>query len=309
MAATTIQQLANLDPKAQTDAAIGLLKPRTRRDVLMAALEVLAQTPSPASRPALINLYAHFADQQGKRDQAGYIRRGVLEALRSVAKPADTTLLLAAVNTYEFPPPSFTDDAGPLRAAALVVLTEVDDELSRFHAARLLADGEHTEEMSGEPGVTAARVLGAQQELTALFLYAAQPSRVVHNEVLAECLRQLTGLPEPMVASLITRHGEADDAIILLGLFDLLLSHEDGPTGIDYINDFLATTLHYDVYRYLVTAMIASGDGNLLNTVLASARYEGEPEKVAILIRALALMAGSSAVDETIEILDDRLNP
>ena len=210
------------DPQAQAEYAYTLLDVRTRRDELMAALEVVAGTPVSGVRSRLLVLYDYFAAQDGKRDRGAYVRSALLKALRPLVEPDDRELLLAAVTTYEYLPPAFDDAAGPLRAAGLIALNELDDELGRYHAVRLLADRENTEKMSGEPAITAAQALGVQHELTPLFLYAMGPAHPDYGEVMAECLRQLTAMPSAMVPSLIERHGGSDDAIVLLGLFDLL---------------------------------------------------------------------------------------
>ena len=68
--------------------------------------------------------------------------------------------------------------------------------------------------------------------------------------------------------------------------------------------DFLASTRREDVYRYLVTTLVASGDPGLLAIVLASARYERDREKMTILARALALVEGDPAVDEVLEMIN-----
>ena len=292
------------DPQAQAEYAYTLLDVRTRRDELMAALEVVAGTPVSGVRPRLLVLYDHFAAQDGKRDRGAYVRSALLKALRPLVEPDDRELLLAAVTTYEYLPPAFDDAAGPLRAAGLIALNELDDELGRYHAVRLLADRENTEKMSGEPAITAAQALGVQHELTPLFLYAMGPAHPDYGEVMAECLRQLTAMPSAMVPSLIERHGGSDDAIVLLGLFDLLLGHVDGSQGLDFMADFLASTRQEDVYRYLVTTLVASGDPDLLAIVLASARYERDREKMTILARALALVEGDPAVDEVLEMIN-----
>jgi len=301
-----IRRLRSLasNPQAQAEYACTLLAPRTRRDELMAALEAVASTPVPDARPRLLDLYDHFAAQEGKRDRGAYVRSALLKALRPLVEPGDRDLLLAAVTTYEYLPPAFDDAAGPLRAAGLIALSDVDDELGRYHAVRLLADRENTAKMSGEPAVTAAQVLGVQHELTPLFLYAMGPAHPDCSEVMAECLHQLTAMPSAMVPSLIERHGESDNAIVLLGLFDLLLGHEDGPQGLDFIADFLAATRREDVYRYLVTTLVASGSPGLLEIVLASARFERDREKMAILARALALVEGDPAVDEVLTMIN-----
>src|SRR5215211_7318202 len=63
---------------------------------------------------------------------------------------------------------------GARRAAALVVLGEVDPTLAGFHATRLLHDS-HTSPMSGEPAVTAARVLADVGQPLPLYDCALRP--------------------------------------------------------------------------------------------------------------------------------------
>ena len=96
----------------------------------------------------------------------------MVDALRPIALPADVKLALAAVETYQFMP---DDQAQTLRASGLLLLNDLDEPLAPYHAVRLLADP-HVTPMSGEPSITAVRVLASQDELTPLYLYVLQSS-------------------------------------------------------------------------------------------------------------------------------------
>ena len=181
-------------PDAQSDFAVSLLQPRQKRDVLLAALKVLAKNPNPAAREPIRQLFEHFSADGRKRDPGAFTRRAVLDAWRPVALPADVPLILQAVNTYEFLPPGFKEDAILLRTGALLILNELDDTLAGFQATRLLVDG-FSDPMSGEPALTAVRVLASQEQTLPLYLYAMQASEAAIPEVVSECLRSLTARP------------------------------------------------------------------------------------------------------------------
>ena len=170
---------------------------------------------------------------EGRADSGCHLRTGLLQRLRPLARLEDRGLLEHALLTYEFVPPGRRWEVGAnLRAQALVVLNDIDPTLAGYHAVRLLNDSlEHTSEMSGEPAVTAAQVLATQGQTLPLYAYAmrAEPARL---EVLAECLRSLTGVPASLVSLLQQRYGDSRDEIILLGLYDLFLARPaDEPFG------------------------------------------------------------------------------
>ena len=242
------------DPKAQAAYALALLRPDQPRQVLQAALAVLEETPAPAARPPLLSLYAHLAADSRKRDAGAFLRRAVVDALRPIALPADVTLALDAVTAYQFMP---DDQAQTLRASGLLLLNDLDETLARFHAVRLLADP-HTNPMSGEPALTAVRVLTSQDELASLYLYALQSSG--HGPlapIAAECLRSLTALPPPLIGTLVEHFHDAG-AVAQIGLLDLLIDHQDGPQAVEYLAGLLAKPPDLDVYRYLAIALLSS---------------------------------------------------
>ncbi len=299
---SSIQQLRDLAGQAEAQArlALSLLSPRQPRDVLMAALDALRKHPLAEAREPLLALYNHITAAPEKRDPAGYLRRPLLDALRPVATPADLALLLAAVTTYERYPPDFQEEAGLVRAAGLIALGEVDEQLARYHAVRLLADLPHTDLMSGEPAVSAANMLNAHGDAEPLYLYAMLPDGARVGEVTAACLRGLVGVPASLLPPLLAHYADVTDPVVLIGLFDLLLGHEEGVQGEEFIARFLAQTDAVDMYHYLATTLVASGRPALIALLLEAVRWETDLRKREAAREALLLRADDPEIAEVV---------
>lgn len=281
-----LQSLA-ATPRDQAAYAARLVETETHPQVFQAALDALAAHGDPAARPALLARYAACTEEGARRDRGCYLRAAMLGALRHLALPEDRALLEAAVATYEFMPPGPVEVAAALRGAALITLNDIDGVLATYHAVRLLTD-RHTSHMSGEPAVTAAQVLAAQGQEPCLYAYLLRDAPGL-SDVTAECLRNLTALPAALLGGLVDRYGDSRDEIVLLGLFDLLLAHEDGAAYHDFVLAFLAETRLYNIYRYLVSTIIAGRHADLIAALRAMARDEEDRRKVEILEEALAL--------------------
>ena len=326
MTTSKLQDLRNLasDPQAQARLALDLIamgpkKPRADRQTIMGALRVLVETPLTEARPALLALYAYYAARGVTLDTGTYLRTDILRALRSLTQPADIPLLEQALLTYEFPAPEFVDEAALLRSTALVLLNQLDERLTGFHAARLVGD-RNTNRMSGEPALTAIRVLASQDELLPLYaftMHGGGPDRFDEDhddsgllpDLISESLRLLTTLPESLLPGLIARYGPTKDGLILIGLFDLLLTHESGPHGQVFLLDFLRNTGRYDAYRYLLTMLIArvtSGREAFLPELLDVARIERDKEKIYILQETLSILSHDPEVTQVLESLHRR---
>lgn len=312
-AATQLAQLAGAE---QAAFALTLLAPvgrkESRRDTLRAALKVLAAHPLPQAREPLAQLFARFARSGGALDYGCYLRGDALRALRPLVTRAEVPLLEQAATTYEFPPPYFVEEAGLLRSAALPAMVEVDEDLARFHAARLLVDA-FTDRMSGEPAITAARTLALLGEPLPLYQYVYDGAHRKRHEVLAECLRGLRGLPVGLLPHLLAALREQTDdrpgpnpeagdpppMAVRVGVIDLLLEHEAGPQRVDHLLEELASGPP-ELVRYLLATVVAAalsrGHTEVLEQCVDALRFERRPERRTLARAALEPAARLPAV-------------
>jgi hypothetical protein len=279
-------QSLSADPDEQAMAAIDLLKPRERHDILLAAMSVLAENPSPDARAPLLAVYNYLNADGVRRDPGAHVRSAALNALRPAARLEDLPLITQAVDTFEYLPPNFVEEAGQLRASALLALNELEDETTSYHAVRLLIDQQYAR-MSGEPALTAARVLSSRGEWVALFEYVSQPDESLNADISSECLRNLTWLPVSLLSGLVTRINKRANAVELLGLFELLINHESGPQQLAYLESYLSEPDDLDVYRFLIISALSSREPDLLGLVCDAAEDETDEHRLRILYEAL----------------------
>ena len=277
-------------PAERFALALRYVEQERNADTVIAALALIESAADERARPVLLARYADCDHDGARRDPGGAIRIAVLRALRPIAWRDDATLFVRAATTYEH---RYGEVAGDLRAAGLLNLSEVDADLAGFHAVRLLHD-QHTSPMSGEPALTAARVLAAIDQPLPLYTCVLRevrrpPDREpdLPSEVLGECLRGLTALPVTLVPPLIAHFRESRDEVVLLGLFDLLLEHPARAEFAPVVREFLRTTTFLDLYRSLVATLIAGRDPAWLGELRQMARDERHPGKAAVLREAL----------------------
>jgi hypothetical protein len=282
-----LQSLAN-DPAAQADYAVTLVTRKQPRNVQQMALRVLAKNPTLAARPVLLEHYGWFMGDGLKRDPGAYVRGAVLAALRPVAHPDDLALAVQAVLTYEFLPPAFREEGALLRAGGLLIVADLDDRIARFLAARLLGD-EFNERMSGEPGMTAIRVLASFDEILPLYQYAVGNATGKLPELVSECLRSLTSLPVLLVPPLVERFAADANPAIKIGLWDLLIQHQAGPQELPVLARALARESDLDILRYLAIGMLTTHHTALLELVQQQARREKERHRLAVLREVLEI--------------------
>lgn len=304
---TKIQRLRNLagQPDEQANYALMLLNPRYGVEVVLSAIQWFVRTPYEAARPALLRLYHHYDEHGDERDPAANLRATILRALRNIVQPEDLPILVKAVMTKVFPPPTFQEEGAALRSVALIVLNELDETQARFQAVRLLAN-EHTDPMSGEPALTAVQLLAMYEDISPLYFYVTQDNARILPEVVSECLRHLTKLPVALLPDLLERYATAPQDMILVGLFDLLLHHKSGLQGHDFLRDFLQTSQRYDAYRYLVTAVLSTRHPALMADLLALASTEQQCEKVVILDEAFGLFESIPEIAKVLTTLRRR---
>src|SRR6266567_1781001 len=322
-----LRSLAN-QPREQAHYALEVLGRERGKQVASEALAALTNTPVPEGRPLLRRLYAYYDDAGVKRDAGGDLRIAIVGALLLIAEPQDQALAERAVSTYEFMPPNREECTSGLRTAGLVLLNNLDPVLASFHCTRLLVDEEYTSRMSGEPAVSAARLLTSQVShlpyqghLLPLYSYLFQSK--CHPEVEGECLRLLAKALEGIVGSILShyttrisvgtgtpvpRHETKGD-VVLLGLFDLLLASSKESACLSFIEAFLHETQRYDIYHYVLTTIIANHSSEAWNLLLKVAQDEREPEKIQLLLSALTLVQHDPAIEKVIHELQQKIAP
>ena len=294
-------------PRDQFELALQMLsRPKDVLDVL-AALKVLRDLAEPAARAPLLQLYAYYVEDPTKRDRGATVRREILAALRFIALSADADLLEAAAVELEWLPPGPSEVGGPLRASALLALDAVDEARATSHAVRLLYDP-HVERMSGEPALTAARVLGAQGQTAPLYGYVIGAADRL-PEVVAECLRHLVELPTILLECLVDRIFDRGDPAEIVGLSELLTERPDGERFAAGVDQFLAQTRDIDLYRYVVTVSLASRRQAFIAMVIDRAKLETREDRIVVLLEALTMREGDPDVEAVVKHLNLRLKP
>lgn len=289
-------------PEALQAHALKLIRARQNTMAVASALRALIEASliTPELRPLLLETYAYYAADGVKRDPTDAARCAVLEALHEVIRQEDIPLLERALTTYERIPPFFAEEAGLLRAAALVVLTRLDPLLATYHAARLLS--EPIEVLAGEPHLTAIRVLAGQNQRVPIYAYVMQPT-LNKPEPLGEALRQLIELPTALMDGVLRRHGESASDIVLAGMFDLLIGHEAWERYLPVLTDYLQKPISLPAYRYLITALIASRRIEYLTALIAAAHTERDALRKAALAETLALLESDPQVKSVLVAL------
>ena len=301
---TLLRRLNALADELEEQAAYArrLLESERDKQVVEAALRVLQDFPDPSNRPLLPQAYAYYAENGSKRDPGMYLRAAILRALRPLTRQADMPLIEQAALTYEAMPSRHDAEGAELRALALSIMNDLDEARAAYFAVKLLVD-KVTSEMSGEPALTAAKILAAQDQALPLYEYLVSPGDK-SPEVAAACLRGLAGLPEALLERLVGLYRYSSSEVILLGLFDLLLAHPKGEDFSEVFSHFLATTTSFDLYRYVTLALVTSGKPPLLGGFLERVKSERDPLKREIVAELLPLIQGNDHKAQVTAVLE-----
>jgi len=180
--------------------------------------------------------------------------------------------------------------------------------------------------MSGEPAVSAVRLLASQVshlpyqgQLLPLYSYLFQDT--CHPEVEGECLRQLAKAPEEIIGSILSHYTtrisvgtgtsvplhETKDDMVLLGLFDLVLTYSKESACLSFIEAFLRETQRYDIYYYVLTTIIANHSSQGWKLLLNVAQDERGPEKIQLFLSALTLVPHDPAMEKVIRELQQKI--
>jgi len=248
----------DLDPEAQCSLAISYVQKSKNMEILRPALKVLEEHEDPSLRPLLHEKYASCESSPERNDSGGIVRAAIIRALRPIIHVDDLPLLQRALVSYQMV--GMYEVAAEVRTAALVTLNDFDPDLAAHYAARFLHDPQNSN--SGEPALTAIRLLAAQQNVATLFGFAAWPN--AGAELIAETLRNLVDLPASLVPFLIGQYHESDDEQILLGLYDLLLAHPARSQWRHQVEKFMRKSCLLDLYGLIAMQVVVTRDPELI---------------------------------------------
>lgn len=285
-----LQALAG-DPDAQTDLAVSYVRTSKDMEVLRPALAVIGAQANPALRPVLHEKYTWCEQAPERHDSGGFVRAAIIRALRPIVHYDDLPILQRALLSYQTV--GLYEVCAEVRAAALNALADLEPELATYYAARFLRDPLNSN--SGEPALSAVRLLANQQQLAPLFGYVAFPPtsgdvpdwRSGIAEITSEALRNLVDLPASLVPLLIKEYVKSEDEQILLGLFDLLLAHPARAQWRHVIEEFLRSTRMMDLYALVVTQIVVSRDDTLIGMLREMAAAETDRTRYELLQHAL----------------------
>jgi len=284
----TVEELKRLggDPVAQRELAIELIRNDRRPSVFLPALTIADLPRDEDERDAMMSLYAWLDGAGPTRDLNAGTRIRILKALRTAELHAPREVLLRAVHTVEHAPPNGLDEAAGLRAAALVSLLDIDDELAGYHAARLLVDHE-TSPFSGEPAVTAVTALATLGRLEPLYAYVMRTPQG-QTEVITEVLNALVEAPETIVREVVEHLLAFDDEPVVASVFELMLKRDD-QQWTPAIREFLAGEQRPHLLRYVATTIAAERRIWQVDLLRESVSAEASLKRRAILADALML--------------------
>lgn len=254
-------------------------------EVIEAAIDALRDDPG--LRELLVARYEKIRANPVKLDGGAGVRVALLQALRPIARSSDLAIFEGAVLVVEIG--YGKDVAQNLRAAALFGIAELDPRLAAWYGARLLQDRRHVSEVTGEPALSAARVLAMLGRPEAVYLEALRGG--AHPEVRSECIRQLGSMPPPLLVELAAETFKGTDEPAMLGLIDLALAHAELAQVLPQVREFMAVTERLDVYRYLVTAGAASRREEMISLLREERGRTSDRQKFRLLEGALELLA------------------
>ena len=268
---------------AQVEVGVVLLGRARNPEAIASAVGALGDSADPRIRDVITQKYSILNAEPRRRDSGCFQRAALVRALRGRATTDNIALLETALWTREII--GRFDAASELRAAALVTLNDVDGALAAFHAVRLLGDAH---EMSGEPAVTAVRLLATREQILPLYGLVATGGGT--PEVRAECLRGLTTLPGSLVTRLLEQYHDETDPTVLVGLFDLLLGHPSRAAFAHFVSSYLDRTQSIDLYRFVVNSIVAGRDPTLIALLRRSDGPATNSPKGKVLREALGLI-------------------
>lgn len=278
-------RLAELRDSDRTEAvalAIQILARERVHRALEPVLSLLREQPTGAARPALIACYHDFVANDLRLDQGCALRIGIVRVLRAMNAaylgPSDDDMVVAtaAIHTVQRLPPSMIDVAQGLRAEGLMLMTELDPTQADYRAVELLHDP-HRALNSGEPTVSAVRVLAARGHTLPIWAMVRQPD--VHPEVFAQVISSSRGVPRNLLRDVLverlteaTKEGELGEAIALVAAEAII--EQRITEGYELVIELLRVSVSPPLAQFLAGLMARRREPGFLEAIKALAESD-----------------------------------
>jgi hypothetical protein len=283
-----LNELPGSDAGAATEMAIALVAKERQHRLLEPALDVLSANPVEAARSALRTRFLDLTENGVRFDQDCELRVRIARVLRQIGALGDRALAELGLRTIQLQPPGRIDVAQPLRAGCLVWYAELDPERADFYAVEMLSDP-HASEFSGEPAVSAIRVLAARGQI--LPIWALAQRRGLQPDALAQAFGSLRKSPADLQLDALREHlawaketGESGEGVALVAAEAVILN---GLTdGNAEVVDLVRRSTNRNLCLYLIAAAVRHGDPDL-KARLAALRPRVEPWRRELLDQGL----------------------
>ncbi|MCA9833212.1 MAG: hypothetical protein KC435_04655 [Thermomicrobiales bacterium] len=276
-------ELDALRGEEQIARAIELMRKSIDLDLTRHAIGILGRAESASLHDVLVEKYQWCDEQPHRRDGGAYIRSAIVRAIRPISGPADVSLLLHAMQTYEHD--AAWEVCSDLRAAAMMTMNDINPEITADFAVRFMHEPEAT--LSDEPALSAIRLLASHGNLAPIFGTVSWGHG--RTEVVAEGLRNLVELPDELVPILVDQFIENENEQIILGLFDLLLAHQTRDSWANTIEGWFRMTTVMDLYGIIAMQIVASRSDVLIGMLRDIRSEEVDSLRRGLLDQALEL--------------------
>ncbi len=237
------------DPQRLRAMAMEVISSEGSTELLKLALGLLGENVHTSDGPALRALYDDFDNNGPRKDPGGDIRVEVLKALWHLRSSDDLALAMRARNTSER---TLQGNGEMIRAAGLALLGVLDPPRGAIEAILVLSKDQKdplnaSSGMTGEPALTAVRLLVSVNETNALLLYVltAEPPTA---EVLGAALGGLGSLGldilEPILLGLLNK----DDDGLVMAVCDVLVDLPPSPRTASIVGRLLDSASRGEVY-------------------------------------------------------------
>ncbi|HVB96587.1 MAG TPA: hypothetical protein VNG11_02535, partial [Chloroflexota bacterium] len=173
------------------------------------------------------------------------------------------------------------DVAQGLRSASLLWLSEIEPSRVDYYAVEMLQDP-HASTFSGEPALTAIRVLAARGQILPIWALARRTA--LAPDCLAQAFASLRKIPADLQSEALLEHlaramdeGENGEGLALVAAEAIVLNGLS--PGYPTVLKLLRETTNPNLLLYLLTAIVRSGEVALRDELARLQAAEGDPSK------------------------------